>query len=317
MSEIKTVLVMGAGTMGTAIAQAIASKGIPVLLVDQTEDLLSRARHLVGYGVDCMVEEELYTQADKEAVHSNISYLTADKLPEVGPSADLVIESVFENPDVKKSVFAQLDAACRPDCIFCSNTSASNVFEFVEVSHPERFLISHWFNPAYLMKLVEVVKGPETADIVVNIVVSFLRGVDRKPCVINQYIPGFIVNRIANAINREAGYMIMNGWTTGEAIDEAIRSTSGIRYAFEGPLALNDVVGWDLILTGCHDVYASLCNDSDTSRYAESLVERNNLGVKTGHGVFDYSDTSPAEFMGERSKRIIKMYKAVEHLNDA
>lgn len=314
MSKIQTILVMGAGTMGTAIAQAISCKGFKVILMDQAEHLLSRARMLVDYGVQTMMESGLYTEEQAQAVAQNINYLTADHLPEVGQSTDLVIESVFEDPGVKKSVFAQLDAACRTDCIFCSNTSASNVFEFVEVSHRERFLITHWFNPAYLMKLVEVVKGPETADVVIDIVVKLLRDVDRKPCVINQYIPGFIVNRIANAICREAGYMIMNGWTTAEAIDEAIRSTSGIRYAFEGPLALNDVVGWDLILTGCHDVYASLCNDRDTSRFAEDMVARNTLGLKTGHGVFDYSSTSSAEFMAERSKKIIQMYKAVENL---
>lgn len=314
LSKIETVLIMGAGTMGTAIAQAIALKGNQVYLVDQTEDLLSRARILVANGVNTMVSEELYTAEEAETVHAHITYATADKLPEIGPKADLVIESVFERPDVKQAVFAQLDAVCRPDAILCSNTSASNVFEFVEVSHPERFLITHWFNPAYLMKLVEVVKGPHTADVVVDLVVAFLRGVERKPCVINQYIPGFIVNRIANAINRECGYMIMNGWTTGEAIDEALRSTSGIRYAFEGPLALNDVVGWDLILTGCHDVYASLCNDNDTSRFAQDLVNKNTLGVKTGKGVFDYSSMSGGEFMAERSKKIIHMYKAVEEL---
>lgn len=314
MSKIETILIMGAGTMGSAIAQAIACKGFHVYLVDQAEHLLSRARMLVDYGVRGMKDNELYTEEQARAVSENITYITADQLNEVGQSADLVIESVFENPDVKKSVFAQLDAACRPDCIFCSNTSASNVFEFVKISHTERFLITHWFNPAYLMKLVEVVKGPDTADVVIDIVVEFLREVDRKPCVINQYIPGFIVNRIANAICREAGYMIMNGWTTAQAIDEAIRSTSGIRYAFEGPMALNDVVGWDLILTGCHDVYASLCNDTDTSRFAEEMVAKNTLGLKTGHGVFDYSGTSSAEFLGERSKKIIQMYKAVENL---
>lgn len=227
--------------------------------------------------------------------------------------ADLAFESVFEKPEIKQAVFAKLDEYCRPDCIFCSNTSASNVFDFVEISHPERFLIAHWFNPAYLMALVEVVSGPHTSSGVVDTVTELMRAIGKKPCVLNQYVPGFIVNRIANAICREAGYMISNGWTTAADIDEAVRSISGVRYAFEGPMALNDVLGWDLILTGCGDVYPSLCNDSH-SKYAQSLVDANKLGLKTGEGAFSYEGVDPAEYMAERSKKIIKMHRAVKSL---
>ena len=312
--EIKKVLVMGAGTMGTGVAQAVASAGLPVYLVDQTEELIARARTLVKNGIDLMEKEGLYTAEQVSNAVNNITYVTADRLGEIGGEVDMVVESVFENRDVKRSVFAQLDQACRPDCIFCSNTSASNVFEFVEVTNPERFLITHWFNPPYLMKLVEVVKGPNTTDEIAKTTMDFLTSIGRKPCLINQYIPGFIVNRIANAISREAGYMIMNGWTTGADIDAALRATSGIRYAFEGPMALFDVVGWDLIRQGCLDVYPSLCTDTDTCAYAEELVKQNRLGVKTGGGVFDYEGVDMAEFMAARSEKIIKMYKAVEDL---
>jgi 3-hydroxybutyryl-CoA dehydrogenase len=314
MAEIKTVMIVGAGTMGSGIAQAIARKGYKVLLIDKTEDLLDRARKMIQKNLSAMVSEQLYTAEESICVASCIEFVPEAAMATVAERADLVIESVFEDPEVKKAVFAKLDKHCRPDCIYCSNTSASNVFDFVTVSRGEHFLIMHWFNPAYLMELVEVVKGPETADLVMEKVRAFLIGLGKKPCVLNQYIPGFIVNRLANALCREAGYMITQGWTTAKEIDEAIRSTSGIRYAFEGPMALNDVVGWDLILAGCHDVFSSLCNASDTSEFAEGLVEGQKLGVKTKQGVYDYSNTTAEQFLTERSKKIIKMYKAVQSL---
>lgn len=314
MTNINTVLVMGAGTMGSAIAQHVASRGLTVILVDQTAELLDRARHLIATGVEIMSSEQLYTLAQAQAIQDNITCTTVEELETVGPDADLVIESVFERPDVKQSVFADLDRACRPDCILCSNPSASNVFSFISVSHPERFLITHWFNPAYLMRLVEVVKGPDTSDETAEAVAELLRSMDKIPCMLNQYVPGFIVNRLANALCREAGYMIMNGWTTGADIDEAVKAINGVRYAFEGPLALNDVIGWDLIRTGCHDMFPSLCNDPDTSHLAELLTSEGRLGIKSGRGVYDYSSTELADFMKARAAKIIKMYKAIESL---
>lgn len=311
MSDIKTILIMGAGTMGTAIAQAVSSRGFRVILVDRDTSLLDRARGMLSANVATMLKEHLCTERERDNVFANISFALEADLSEVGPWADLVIESVFENPDVKRAVYEKLDKVCRPDCIFCSNTSASNVFDIAKVSNPQRFLITHWFNPAYLMELVEIVRGPETSDEVAARVEALLKDLGKKPCVLNQYVPGFIVNRIANAISREAGYMITRGWTTAEDIETALRSTSGVRYAFEGPLALNDVVGWDLIEQGCRDVYPSLCNDSDTSAYAKALVAEGNLGVKTGKGALDYHGADPAEFMAERSRKIIKMYRAI------
>lgn len=311
-----TILVMGAGTMGCAIAQVFAAHGKRVTLADQTPQLLDRARGLVAANLKTCLDNGLGDEDYAGQVDANLSYLTSGEALTGGERFDLVLESVFERADVKKAVYEQLDAFCRPDCIFCSNTSASNVFEIAPVSHPERFLITHWFNPAYLMELVEVVRGPGTSDEVTETVKALLVSLGKRPSVLSQYVPGFIVNRIANAICREAGYMISQGWTTGADIDGAIRATSGIRYAFEGPLALNDFVGWDLITQGCHDVYASLCNDSDTSALGEALVRENRLGLKTGQGVFDYAGVSPADFSAARAKKIIAMYRAAKALEE-
>ena len=316
MAEIKNALIMGAGVMGSAIAQVFGRSGINVCLVDRDDACIARAKGLVDQDIKILLENNVYDEATAEKVRGCMTFALVSELEKVGPAADIVIECVFEKKEIKQDAFANLDKYCRPDCLFCSNTSSQNVFEYIEISHPERLMITHWFNPAYLLKLVEVVKGPQTGDAEANTVVELLKGLGQKPCLLNTYIPGFIVNRMANTICREAGYMISQGWTSPEAIDAAFNAISGIRYAFEGPLALNDVVGWDLILQGTKDVYASLCNDKESSGYYNKLVEDGNLGIKTGKGVYDYSDTTVGDFLSARSKKILHMYKAAEELDN-
>lgn len=313
MAKIKTALIMGAGIMGAGIAQVFAAGDLKVCLLDQNEDLLDIARGRVEKGVATMVEAGFYDQEQVDKVWSNITYITPEKLPEYAPLADFALESASERHEVKQSIFAQLNEYCRPDCILASNTSASNIFEYIEVNDPSRLMIVHWFNPPYLMKLVEIVKGPHTSDENVSEIRDTLLALGKKPCVLNQYIPGFIGNRIANAICREAGYMVTQGWVSGEDIDMALQHTGGVRYAFEGPLRLNDILGWSLILTGCEDVYPSLCNDTH-SVLAESLVASGKLGLSTGSGVYDYSGVDVDAYMKERSAKIIKMIKAAEDL---
>jgi 3-hydroxybutyryl-CoA dehydrogenase len=313
MTEIRNVMIVGAGTMGAPIGQVMAARGFEVCLVDQSKEHLDRAAERIADNARFMIAERLCTAEENALAESKLRYVVQDDAQFVAGEADLVLESVFERPDIKRAVFEKLDKFCRPDCIFCSNTSASNVFEFVKVSHGERFLITHWFNPAYLMQLVEVVRGPETSQEVVDVVTEFLRGIGKKPCVLAQYVPGFIVNRFAAAVCREAGYMVSQGWTTGPEIDDAIKAINGVRYAFEGPMALNDALGWDLILTGCKDIFASLCN-ADVSDFAERLVREGKLGVKTGQGVYDYGDVSAQEFHERRAEKILKMYRFIQAL---
>lgn len=305
---------MGAGVMGSGIAQVFASGGLNVTLVDRTDELLDTARGKVETGLAAMLEAGFWTEEQARLVRRNIVYTTAERLPQLAPNVDFALESASERHEVKQDVFAQLDRYCRPDCILASNTSSQNIFEYVTVSNPRRLMIVHWFNPPYLMRLVELVKGPETDDGAVAAVRELLESLGKRVCVLNQYVPGFIVNRIANAIFREAGSMIMDGLTTGADIDTAIRETSGVRYAFEGPLALYDMLGWDLILSGCRDVFPSLCNDSDTSALAEGLVASGRLGLKSGAGIYKYDGVDRDKFLAERTEKIVKMIKAADSL---
>ncbi len=312
MFEDLNILVVGAGAMGHGIAQVFATNGFKVTLSDINQEQLDEAKKSIAANMENLIKEGLVTEADAEKTRTLIMYEVG--FEKSAPQADFVLESVFENPEVKRETFAKLDKLCSPECILASNTSASNIFEIAEVSHPERLIITHWFNPPFIMPLVEIVMGPYTSIEIAETVKSLLVKMGKEPALIKQYIPGFIVNRLDNALTRECCYMISQGWTTGEDIDTAIRGTNGIRYSFEGPMALKDLVGWDLINTVSGDVYKSLCNDTEGNPYAADMVAKGTLGLKSGKGVYDYSHTTPQKFVNARGAKIIKMIKAVKDL---
>jgi 3-hydroxybutyryl-CoA dehydrogenase len=315
MEKNWNILIVGAGTMGRGIAEVFSAKGINTTLYDAYPEQLEKAKKLIKTDMHYMKEEGLVIEEEVKNTQNLIFY--EEDLKKCAPNANLVIEGIFEDADAKHDIFNQLDQLCTADCLFLSNTSASNIFEIAQISHPERLLITHFFNPPYIMPLVEIVMGPKTSPETLDIVKKLLIKVGKDPAVIKQYIPGFIVNRIATAIAREAGYMITQGWTTGADIDRAIRNTSGIRYAFEGPMALYDVVGWDLTTKVSKDIHKSLCNDNNMeNRLGEELVEKGDLGLKSGKGVYDYTDVNTQEYMNKRSHKIIKMIKTMRTLND-
>lgn len=308
------ILMVGAGVMGRGIAEVFATKGIKITLYDAFPEQLKNAKKAIQTDMKNFANQKLVTDEEIQNVEQFVFY--EESLEEIAPQVNLVIEGVFESPDIKKDIFDKLNKLCKPDCIFCSNTSASNIFEIAQIDNPERLLIAHFFNPPYIMPLVEVVAGEKTSPEVIEKVKNLLSSVGKEPAVINTYIPGFIVNRLDNALCREIGYMIMQGWTTAEDVECAIRYTSGTRYSFEGPLSLHDVVGWDLTTTVSNDVYKTLCNDTGEDKYGRSLINQGRLGIKTKKGCYDYEDVDIQEFMNKRSRRIVKMLKAIRTLDD-
>ncbi len=303
------MVIVGAGTMGRGIAQIYAAKGVQTYLYDAFPGQLDTAKKLINAETANLLAEEIMTNEDIINIHDNIFY--SDDLEAIAGDADMAIECVFEDAEAKAEVFRQLDMYCSEDCLFCSNTSGANVFEIADIRNPGRLMITHYFNPAYVMPLVEVVVVDDTSEDALNDVLDLLTAVGKKPSVIRNYIPGFIVNRIATAIVREASYMITQGWTTGEDIDSAIRNTSGIRYAFEGPLALYDIVGWDLTTKVSETIQKSLCNDTGENKLGAEMIEKGALGIKSGKGIYDYSQVDVQTFMNERAHKIIQMMKAI------
>ncbi len=307
-----TIMVVGAGTMGLSMAQVMAAAGRKTYMTSRHTSTLQKAQESIETAIDGLIREGLADESYRERVRENLIPITNDRISEVGAQVDVVFETVVENPAAKQAIYQQLNESCREDCILASNTSGMDIFTVTAdvLDHPERLIIAHWFNPPHLMKLIEVVRGEQTSDETVETIRSLLESVGKKPAVLNKFVPGFIVNRIATVINRELYYMIENGWISGEDAENAIRYTDGLRYGFEGPLGVWDFVGLEIPMTVAKGVLPSLCNWSDHMPLGDALIAQGKTGVKAGEGVLKYG--SMAEYVEKRNRRIIQMTKVLE-----
>ena len=314
MKEFKdlTVMVVGAGTMGLSMAQVMAAAGIKTYMTSRHASTLQSAVSKIGTAIDGLIKEGLAGEDYRQRVKQNLITATNDHFAQIGPQVDVVFETVVEDQASKRAIYQQLDACCRADGMVASNTSGMDVFSVTEgvLSHPERLIIAHWFNPPHLMKLIEVVRGEKTSEETVQTIRGLLEYVGKKPAVLNKFVPGFIVNRIATVINRELYYMIEQGWISGEDAENAIRYTDGLRFGFEGPLALWDFVGLEIPMTVARGVLPSLCNSTDGIPLGDKLIAQGKTGVKAGEGVLKYGPVDA--YVEKRNRRIIQMTKIME-----
>lgn len=309
--KVWNIAIVGAGTMGLSMAQFFAMNGHKTSLYNRTPKNLDKAMVDIKNNLKTLLELEAIKEDEIESTLDRIKPFT--ELKDAVKDADLVIESIAEDVDLKKKIFKSLDEYCKKDAILSSGTSSLNIFEFLEVSNPERLIITHFFNPAYVMPLVEVVRGPKTSDQVVDRVYNMLKESGKSPAILNKVIPGFIVNRLSVAIAREALYMVEQGWTSPEDIDAAITSTFGSRYPFEGHFELFDHIGLDVGSSVINLLVPHLCSSTDSFKVIDEKVEEGKLGVKTGEGFKEYPD--PEKARRERDKRIIKVIEFVKTLD--
>ncbi len=306
-----TVAVLGAGTMGLRIAQLFAMNQYEVKLYNRTVSKLPNAMRMIENNLNTMCKLGQLDPAQIPQILGRIH--GSGDLRATVEDADLVIESVAEEVELKKTIFAQLDEYCAPDTILASDTSTMDIYDFVDISHPERLIIMHFFNPAYIMPLVELVRGPRTSDETVAAARALLTSAGKTVVVLNKVIPGFILNRITFAVLREATYIVEQGVTTPEEIDAAIVSTFGPRYAFEGPFGLSDFGGLDVIEQLCTLLFPVLSSSTEPPRSLHALTAAGKLGTKTGDGFYPYQD--PAQAYAARDAKIVKMIQAIRQVN--
>ena len=310
MDKSFKVTVAGAGVMGQRIAQVIAQYGYTVTLYNRSESKFAPALEQIRKNLESLAELGQIAPADIAPVFERI-VCTSD-FEAAMKDADMVIESVSENKDLKREFFAKLSAFCRKDCILTSNTSSINIFECVEVEAPERLVITHFFHPAYVMPLVELVKGPETSEKTADTAKEFLESIGKRVAVLNKVIPGFILNRISMAILREASYIVEQGAATPEDVDMVMESLMGPRYAFEASFRLCDFCGLDIMKDLSGLLFPVLSDAKTTPQLILDKVAEGNLGPKQGNGFYDYPD--PAESLKKRDVRIVKMLQAIDKI---
>ena len=282
--KIQKVMIIGAGAMGSGIAQVAAQAGYDVILNDVAEEFVSKGIDNISSNLDRQVTKEKISSDDKTAVMDRVTPSTS---LDDGNDADFVLEAIFENFEAKKDLFERLDTICRPETIFASNTSSIPITRLAAtVKRAEKFVGMHFFNPPQVMKLVEIIRGIKTSEetIVVTEQISAAMG---KTSVRVKDVPGFLVNRINNAMRNEAKNCLLEGVATIEDIDTALKL--GLRLPM-GPFELEDFVGLDIALNVSKTLYEGYQDVKwRPNRTMEQLAISGDLGRKSGKGWYDYT----------------------------
>ena len=284
MNELKRVMVVGAGTMGSQIALQTALSGkYDVTLVDTAPGQLERARAHNRKLLDRSIEKGRLTQEASDAALDRIS--DSSDLTASAPTVDLVIEAVIEDFDAKKAVFEALGKYASKDAILASNSSTIAISRLAPLTgRPEHCCNMHFFHPVTVMQLCEVVRGPKTSQETVEAAMEFVRSIGRTPVVLNKEIWGFIVNRILFAASEEAMRLLEGGYASAEDIDTAVQK--GLNWPM-GPFHLLDFSGLDILYGAMQDRHR-LGAGPEPPDVLRNLVEAGHLGRKTGKGFFEY-----------------------------
>ncbi|WP_206813000.1 3-hydroxyacyl-CoA dehydrogenase NAD-binding domain-containing protein [Paradesulfitobacterium ferrireducens] len=312
MPEIRTIAIIGAGTMGHSIAAVSLRAGLKVNLIDTSEAVLGTAGVKVRKLLSTHVNSEPHAAlANPDAFRSRLyTYLS---LEEGAAGADFVIEAVPEKLSLKQEIFKKLDALCPPDVVLASNTSGLPITSIAAgLQHPARVVGTHFYMPADIMPLVEVVRSDYSGQEAMDTTVNLLRFLKKKPVVVNKDIPGFIGNRLQHAIAREALFLLDQGVASARDIDDVVRYTLGLRFLHTGPLEQRDLNGLDIALNIAEYLYPALEDSKEPPAVLKEKVASGMLGLKTGRGLFDWSGTSQEEVIARKSEKLAKLLDLIE-----
>lgn len=302
--DISTVAVIGFGTMGLGIVQNFAEAGFTVRAVDQTQDALDKGLAQLEAGLRLAAEAGLVN--DPAGALARVSVHLFDDLESAVEGAQLVVETVPEVMDVKRAVFAALDGLPR-DVLIGSNTSSFTVTQMVEgMKTPERVVGLHYFNPAHLIPAVEVHHGTATDPAAIDTVIDVMKRAGKVPVRVRKEVPGFIINRLTGALEREVDFLLDNGVVTPEDLDAAVKASFGFRLACLGPMEAEDFIGLDTAWRVSNNVYKGLSNAEEASPGLGEKVERGELGVKSGKGWYDYEGRDLQDIYAERDRKLMR-----------
>ena len=244
--RIMQIAVIGAGLMGHGIAQEFASAGYHVHLHDVTHEQLNTALTQIEKNLNVLVENAII---EKERILPTLQRIQTDtELESVAENADFVVEAISENLGLKQQVFEKLDAICPPHTILASNTTALMPSQIgVNAKRKDKILNTHYFNPPYLIPLVELIRSPDTSDETVKATFELLTAIGKTPAIIEKEVPGFVGPRLQAALIREAFAIVEQGIASAETVDLVVRNSFGRRLSVAGPFEVFELAGWDLV----------------------------------------------------------------------
>jgi len=311
MSDIRRVAVVGAGTMGSGIAGLFARAGCLVRLTDTSAELLRRGMGILAAAQETLIAAGRWERSAAQAALGRV--LPTESLETACGGADLVVEAVPEDLELKRRMFARFDELCPPHAVLASNTSGLPITRIAEATaRADRVAGMHFWNPPHIVPLVEVVRGERTSGETADLLLGVCRRLGKEPVLVRRDIPGHVGNRLQFAVLREALHLLEEGVASAEDIDRAMTAGPGLRYGILGPLRTADMGGLDVFHAVSRYLFADLCARGEPSALLARLVGEGRLGAKAGGGIYDYAGEEAGARAARRDRLLMAFLDARE-----
>ena len=305
VEDIKVIANLGTGTMGYGIALLYAMNGYEVRMFGRSDESVNRGMTNIKAALEMYKKHDLVTEAEIPEILARITGVTTIK--EAVDGCDFVIEAIAEDLEVKRKVWKEIEDYVPSDVIFATSTSGLSPTEIQSVlTHPERLVVAHFWNPPHLVPLVEVVPGEKTSQEVVDVTWKLIEKIGKKPVALTKEALGFIGNRLQLALLREALYIVEQGIATPEAVDAAVKYSIGRRLSVTGPIETADLGGLDIFYNISKYLYEDLSSTKEPNKVLEDCVKAGTLGAKTGTGLYKWTPEELAAIKARREEILLE-----------